>query len=164
MRKSCSERRRLFSPRIFFCEVSEIFKKSKYRVSGIAIFSFQVLSCLTPSVDVNNISIYDFTAKPFSQLIIFPPKRTVLDESCEKWDSPSLLTLTTLKIRFFGWFFLFFEFVPHITPLSSLFCLQSWLMICIILYNGGKYNARKMLLKKNWTNFWESFVSIEDFQ
>ena len=46
-------------------------KRSEYHVSDIVVFSFQVLSCLTPSngVDIENMNICDFTAEPFSRLI-----------------------------------------------------------------------------------------------
>ena len=44
-------------------------KRSEYRVLGTAIFFFQALSFLASGVDFENMNIWDFTAKAFSQLI-----------------------------------------------------------------------------------------------
>ena len=44
-------------------------KRSEYRVSGEAISFFQVLSCFTFGVGIDNMNIGDFTAKPCLQLI-----------------------------------------------------------------------------------------------
>ena len=63
------------SPRLFFDEVPGIFfedhKRSEYHVSHIVVFSLLVLSCLKfgNGVDIENMSICDFTAEHFSQLL-----------------------------------------------------------------------------------------------
>ena len=49
-------------------------------------------------------------------------------------------------------------------PLPPPLRVEEQSYIFIILHNNGKYYARKMWLQVNRGNFWELFVSIDDFK